>query len=392
MYSKNNWQLLIVDDEEDLCRQVKEFLEGEKILPSGDSMQVETLTNFDMALQNIEKHKYDLIILDVRLGAHDIKSPGLEEAGVKILDAIKARCFLPVVFYTGLPHLVRHLENPVIRIVEKSEGFDNLMRAVMEIFTTNLPAVNRALVRHIERVQSRYMWEFVVNNWNKFGDTQDRTSLAYLLARRLAMSLSTTGIQQMAQELGVLSPLDISGKKVHPMQYYIMPPVENTPQAGDLYKGNIEDSTGYWILITPSCDIFQNKADMLLFIKGIPLKEHQIFLKWLKGLPDPSNTIISRFFSLLEDRGPERYFFLPGVFDLPDLVVDFQYLNAIKRDRLESLKRLASLDVPFASKLISRFGRYYIRQGAPDLMTEVIIERLKNGLAAIAQVAAAEDK
>ena len=37
-----------------------------------------------------------------------------------------------------------------------------------------------------------YMWDFVQANWDAFQDAPDRTALAYLLARRLAISLSGT--------------------------------------------------------------------------------------------------------------------------------------------------------------------------------------------------------
>ena len=46
------------------------------------------------------------------------------------------------------------------------------------IFATRLPAVNRALIRHLETIQRDYMWDFVANHWEQFGDTSDHTSLA----------------------------------------------------------------------------------------------------------------------------------------------------------------------------------------------------------------------
>src|SRR6266446_8199986 len=103
------WQLLFVDDDPDFCRQVQEFLEGE-IIPPDDHLQVKTLNDFGDALNELEVHHFDLLILDVRLGPYS--STPDEEAGIMTLQAIQQRRFIPVIFYTGLPHLVRHLMTP----------------------------------------------------------------------------------------------------------------------------------------------------------------------------------------------------------------------------------------------------------------------------------------
>ncbi len=181
----NPWQILFVDDEQETCRQVKEFLEGEVITDADEYPHVETYMDFTEALGALESQCFDLIILDVRLGAHDRTLALEEEAGISTLEAIRQRRFVPVVFYTGLPRLVEHLMTPLIQVVEKTRGFPFLLETVRGIFATRLPAVNRALLRHLEAVQRDYMWDFVAVHWDQFGDTPDRTGLAYLLARRL---------------------------------------------------------------------------------------------------------------------------------------------------------------------------------------------------------------
>jgi CheY-like chemotaxis protein len=232
MAPATTWQLLFVDDDPDICRQVREFLEG-KVIPPDDRLRVETLNDFGAALNELEVRRFDLLILDVRLGSHSDMPD--EEAGHTTLQAIRQRRFIPVVFYTGLPNLVRHLATPLIQVVEKTEGLPRLLDSLRSIFATRLPAVNRALIRHLEAIQRDYMWDFVANHWAQFGDTSDRTALAYLLARRLAISLSGAGVQQLAQELGDATITSVTEGQIHPMRYYVIPPVEPTPLAGDVY-------------------------------------------------------------------------------------------------------------------------------------------------------------
>jgi CheY-like chemotaxis protein len=374
------WQLLFVDDDPDFCRQVQEFLEGESI-PPGDRLQVKTLNDFGDALDELEVHRFDLLILDVRLGPHSITPD--EEAGITTLQAIRQRRFIPVVFYTGLPHLVRHLVTPLVQVVEKTAELPRLLDSLSSIFATRLPAVNRALIRHLETIQRDYMWDFVANHWEQFGDTSDHTSLAYLLARRLATSLSGSGIQQLAQELGDSIGTAVAEGQMHPMQYYVIPPVEPAPLAGDVYQGQIGEHSGLWVLLTPSCDLVtgREKADLVLLARCLPLTEQVEYQQWRDGLPAPSNTRIRQLQALLrnnrQDNQSERFFFLPGALSLPDLVVDFQHLVTLQRDHMGGLERLASLDSPFAEALLARFTRYFGRLGTPDLDVTVLLQRLR---------------
>ena len=60
------------------------------------------------------------------------------------------------------------------------------------------------------------------------------------------------------------------------MLYYLLPPVAPAPLAGDLYHGAIDEQAGYWILITPSCDMVpgrERRADFMLFARCLHLTE-----------------------------------------------------------------------------------------------------------------------
>lgn len=377
MAEKNPWQLLFVDDEEETCRQVKEFLEAEVITAYDERPQVTTETNFVNALTRLENNRFDLAILDVRTGS-DVAA-GEDETGVRTLQDIQQRQFVPIVFYTGLPHIVADLESPLIRIVEKTEGVARLVDVIRDVFATRLPAVNRALVRHLAAVQRDYMWGFVSQYWNLFGEEKDGSSLAYLLARRLAMSLAGPGIQQLAEELGGPLQTAIAEGKVHPMQYYIMPPVFPKPLAGDIYRGTISNKEGYWVLLTPSCDVVQGKAEWLILAQCFALTDQTEYTEWNANR---SNTKRQQLESLIANnrrsKQPERFHFLPKALGLPDLVVDFQQLVSIPAQQLEPMNRVASLDSPFAEALLARFNRYFGRLGTPDLDIQCIINGLQN--------------
>ena len=167
------------------------------------------------------------------------------------------------------------------------------------------------------------------------------------------------------------------------MQYYVMPPVESAPLAGDVYRGQISAHNGYWVLLTPSCDLVtgREKADLVLLARCLPLTELAEYQQWRASLPTPSRTIDGKLQDLLRnnrrDSQSERFFFLPGALSLPDLVVDFQQPVTLQREHIGGLERLASLDNPFAEVLLARFTRYFGRLGTPDLDIAVLLQRLR---------------
>ena len=375
------WRLLVADDEADICRQVAEYYEGH------ERLVVKTVNDFDGVMDAMEHHRVDLLILDVRMRV--LGQSHEKEAGERVLDEVQQKRFVPVIFYTGLAHLVDHLKTPLVRVVEKTQGVSTLADVVQEIFETGLPQVNRALVRHLETVQRDYMWEFVASNWEGINRDGDRLSIAHLLARRLVSSLSGPGMQQLATDLGedLLPSHDDDEEKVHPMRFYVLPPVEGqSPQSGDLYQGDINGTEGYWILLTPSCDMVRGreKAEWVILARCERLEHQSEFANWQAALPEPSGNLERALKNLLGNNRsrnqPERFYYLPGVLTLPHLLVDFQQLSTLPLDQLSALDHKACLDSPFAEALLARFARYFGRLGTPDLDVDGLVARLRGGL------------
>ncbi len=370
-------RILHVDDDPESLQQAKEYLEGEDIDGWGRP-EVVDIADFDDAMAKLDAQRFDLVILDVRLGGHEpTDAPQDTEAGVQVLEQIKTRRFVPVVFWTGLPDRVRYLETSFVRPLEKTAGLPALAQTVNALFDTGLPSVNRALIRFIEAEQRSYMWDFVAPHWDELHAISDHISVAYMLARRLGRSLSQPGIQRLAKELGETGAGGLPEGKVHPAEIYILPPVASTgPGVGDIYHGIARgDDPGWWLLLTPTCDIAWNKAEYVLLAECIPAKDHPDVKGWQARQNNSTKGALRDLLTQKTGGQDDRDLYLPGALTLPDLVADMQRLVSVPAQRLNALERVASLDSPFADALVSRFVRYFGRVGTPDLDFVSLLQR-----------------
>lgn len=374
-------RILHVDDDEKILRDVAEFLQDEEIAGWGRPTVV-SVPVFDDALELLDQQRFDLVILDVRLGEHENADlPVPDEAGVATLEQIRQRRFVPIVFWTGLPKTVEHLEDSLVSVREKTSGLKALLKAVRDQFATRLPLVNRALFRLVEEQQRRYMWDFVAKNWNGLDSGDDQTALAYLLARRLGQSLTTPALQQLAAELGDTSGLFPAAETIHPVEMYIQPSLPGKLQAGDLLREPHENGDRWSMILTPSCDLEWDKAEMVLLASGGSIETHPRVIAWRadEGSAKQKKKARDELHELLRQATGgqlDRWLYLPAAIAVPDLLIDMQQLRAVSPDEAATMDRVASLDSPFAESAVNRFNRYFGRIGTPDLDPEAIVKRL----------------
>lgn len=391
-------QILHVDDDPDVLERVREYVEGEEIGGWGRA-KVTGLASFDDALAELETRRFDLMILDVRLGGHEDQDllPE-EEEGVRTLDQIRERRFLPVIFWTGLPGKVQHLAGPLVHVLDKTDGLNILTDSVRQLFATRLPALDRALRHLVEEEQRRYMWEFVAHHWDELQGDGDHMALAYLLVRRLGRSFSGPGIQRVADELGEHGPAGPEPGKIHAAEMYIAPPLPGTgPGAADLYRERLGHGETWWLVVTPSCDLEHDKAEYVVLAACEPLEDDRRMRAWSESDNRRNREKVRDLVSHKTGGQDDRHLFLPAAPTVPNLVTDFQCVRSVTRQELAGMERVASLASPFAEAVANRFVRYFGRVGTDDLDVESIMAELRStvsapaGTVASAEVAPSDD-
>ncbi len=376
------WNVLLVEDDETIRNQVRDYLSGETFASRG--LNISEIAALDDALNLIRERKADLVILDVYRGKAE---RGGEQTGVQILDSIKRSGFVPVVLYTALPEGLETLQDKFVRLVGKDAGgLEKLKEEIASLFALRIPQVHRAIVNHIDQTMCAYMWDFVRGHWGDFEPLIDKPEFLRLVVQRLALTFARQGIDQMAQEVYGVSPPVTTGsdETAHPAECYIKPPIGQDPMLGDIRRREGGGSTEHLVVLWPSCDMVSTggrlpKTDFVLCARALLATETPEVQEWRSA---PSNNKKKRVEGLIKnarDTSPDRYHFLPGVWDIPHLVVDFQALEHIRLETTRGYTCLATLASPFAEALATRFQKYIGRIGTPDLDVESVITQMHGG-------------
>lgn len=369
-----DWRILVVDDQ--AADDVKEFIEGNKVVKQPDSIICVSCEKFSEAIELLKTQRFDLVILDLKDdAAHEQETL----AGESVFEEIKQCRFVPVIFHTGYPHKVSNLTSPYVKVVTKAE-WEALRSTIKEVLDTKLPK----LIRHIEEEQRIFMWESAEKIWTDDLDKNSPSDLVYLLARRLANTLSGDAVRSFleADGNGGVPKSD----KIHAVELYVYPPLSKHFLFGDVFKKKIDGSIEYFVALTPSCDHAQNNAEFVLLAKckylagTEPGKNAKASLIAGDAVSNNAADKLNKF--IRDNASPaDRYKYLPGTSFLPDLLVDLQDITTVTPAALNSegdgYERVASLDSPFAEALQAKMTRYLGRIGTPDIDPDLALERFK---------------
>lgn len=290
-------RILHIDDEPETLKDVAKVVNGEKL---GDyELQIVSAGNFDEGMKLLQDDDFDLIILDLCIGNAAKES---DKVGEKVFEMIKDRAFIPVVFFTGLPEYVRHLESDIVRVVGKKEGYDALFKQIDFVLATNFLQLKGEINGLIRDGLKSYFWNFVHPNKKMIDEIQkDKVSLKHILIRRLGKILAADALQQAAQDENLKDGF------IHPMEFYIYPPLTGEFETGDIL---LCKKTGqYYVILTPACDLIlrvddkkktsERKAERILLLKASEFKSSTEYKKY-EELKEAHNKVSAEVVALEE--------------------------------------------------------------------------------------------
>jgi hypothetical protein len=377
---KPPWSVLLVEDDQNTVRQIREYFANRQF--AGRNIALAPITDWDHAFGLIRERKADLAILDIYRGD---AAQGGERVGERVLDDFQRTGFIPVVIHTNLPEGREGRRNEFVRLIAKTDGLGRLSAEVEALFATRIPQLNRAILNHLDRTLCDYMWNFVTKEWPRLKDIADRPEFLRLLLNRLSYSFARTEVEKALKEAfeNYDAPA-VDPEKIHPAEFYVMPPLSHDPSLGDVRQRKNNDTAEYFIVLWPTCDMVSSgdrkpKVDRVLCARA----------KLLAGFPEaqehaanPSARTRDHVMKLMannRDRGrgsAESVHFLPGFLGIPELVVDFRELEVLGLNDVRKLDCLAVIASPYAEQMNFRFDSYRGRIGVPDLDLEVVISKL----------------
>lgn len=357
-----NLEVLFIEDDEKLGQNLKKSFDDVTI--SGYTLRTSVINLFEDGISAIQNSDFDLVVLDLYKDK-DIKD---EEAGIKVLNAIRKSAFIPVVFYTGHAYKITNLISEVVGVVSKGDGIDTLMKELERIVNSKIGILKSQIYGHLRESLRKYFWETVDAEKKVFVPGKSDVSLGYLLLRRFANSLSKENIKQL------LGDDKIKTDKAHPMEFYIFPSSGGEYEAGEiLFRDGV-----FYTVLTPTCDFIQEgerprRVGKVLLGITTGLKDTTEYKKFIES---KSNNNLKELAKLIESRKSDRYFFLPGTPFLPNLLLDFQNKVMYDYEELKNFSRVAKLDDPYAQSMVAGFIRYYNRIGFPDIDSDYIIANM----------------
>lgn len=379
MSGKEKLKLLLVEDNSAEIEAYKNNIENFSIDNNiGIDLQVEK--SLENALKAISSH-FDAAIVDIKL---EDDKPGSEPGGQTLINKLLKEFRIPTFVYTGTPAHFEHLENKenifFRRYVKVEVGIKDILNKIKLIFDSGITKIigRRGL---IEKNLDMIFWTHIADNLDEeyLSSDSEKKILRYITAH-----------------LHEYLDLDESGdfEKYTPNEVYIHPPINPRIHTGNILKE--KNTSDYFIVLTPACDLAQKKAKSILIAPIENFKNDGIIKQTINEIKNTKKSIEKKkdgedvlkkklavkdaednLEKLIGNNYSPKYYFLPLSNCFDGGLIDFRKLITVnQKDLEEKYKPKASVTAPFLKDIIAHFSFYYSRQGAPDLDKEKILSRL----------------
>ncbi|MET4098995.1 CheY-like chemotaxis protein [Agrococcus sp. UYP10] len=348
------WRILIIEDNADLAEDARREIADAFDVEADIDVEVRTETDFEAGLAVVRDGSCDLVVLDVRRDG-PTPSPEDETAGHTIYQQIRAARFAPVIFWTALPESVAdEAMQPLVAVVKKDD-MDQLPGAIKSAIASGAVEIIADIAADVAAVLTRHMWTELAPHWEEYTAGAESTNIARVLISRLARILDEDRDHALT---------------AHPSHRYVYPPATAIRGPGDVVRA-IDDE--WWVVLTPSCDLAQNKYEFVLLANARSLEAHPKHVRWAETESKGAWNDLKKDV-LTATSG--RYHYLPAFRDIPDLVIDLERVQSVTAERLAAMDPIASLVSPFAEALLVQNSHFRGRIGVPDMDADLVKERL----------------
>ncbi|MFF7649147.1 hypothetical protein ACFZCY_04695 [Streptomyces sp. NPDC007983] len=371
------YRVLIVEDEVDIAEELSDMLVEE--LSDLGRLDTHVENDFDEAERLLEAQAFDLVVLDVRDATRGGSPAHPNLQGRELYDRIAKTRWVPVVFCTGLAEQVSDLaEPPLIQVVPKNR-LDDAVTAVRNGLESGVPVLTRHITALVDEYVRGFLRDEISPNWPRLA-AAERNQIAHALVHRLAAWLKENAVEALGAVLGTSDDRVMGHASTARM--YLIPPVTKHVTAADILR---DPQDGWWAVLTPACDLYEDlhsggnrvaKAEYVRLAKAVPLSEAPLIARWIEvGSPVKGSKERNAALEIFRNNNA-RYRILPKYLDIPDLLVDFEFVQSVPLAEVRLWTRVATLDSPFAEAMLTSHGHTVARIGTPDVDFENIKQAL----------------
>ena len=343
------------------------------------SVKYKAVQSTEEAMVLLYKENFNALIVDLELESEDKNRDDEDYSGNILLKNIVEKEILPIIVRTGFPSkIAQDLNKNIINIYSKEEP--TLEEVVGELIAYHNDSVFNMFGSRgkVDKFIKDFFWNILpecfkdkiedINTLDK--ETQEKVIIRYVTSWLNNKYMFNDGY------------LD-----VEPIEMYMFPNPIDKICSCDIYKDIQNDEN--FIVLTPACDLANDKAENILFAKIQSYDQVCEFNDTINACIDQQNNSgISKSnknkvasWSRNSHEKSMKYHFLPKVSFFDGGFIDFSILVTFKYDReskkfLErNLVKLGTITNPFKRDIIARFSSYYQRQGQPTFNVESMLKK-----------------
>lgn len=323
---------------------------------------IDNLTN---GLATAQEVYFDAAIIDLKLSSTDEVG-----SGNQIIEKILELKRYPIFIVTARPDMLddsfeEYSGTCFFQIFERtSKKVYDILKLIVKIHKTGITKLlsKKGLIdEHLDAI----FWKHIsksMNYWiNEVENTED---INEILTRYVCLYL--------LEYLGIDKVGDL--EKYHPAEVYHYPPISDRPCTGDIISKN---NTNF-IIISPACDVVvqedgKRNADHFILCRLIDIKEDQYIKNYIDNA---SNTTKKNANRIIKNK-KGRYHFLPPYDNIEGYLIDFEQLQFVNVDDIESYTRFATVSAPFIKNIRTRLFSFLSREGQPDFNNDLICSKIK---------------
>lgn len=344
----NSLKIALIEDDEDL---IETFKRTSLVLEEIESVNIDIIEckNFnEFKNKFLEVSQCDGLVVDMKLTTEN----GEEESGVEILREFSLnKLIIPTVIFTGTKDIALS-DFPFLEIRLKGDtDIKDIIRNFLNIKKSGILDILGG-----KGILQDYLYNVFHKNIDKQKDSWFEHAADDPDATKKALLRHT--VNHLNQYI------DEEDDKYYLQEMYIYPPIAQKIKPGSILRKNTDSNKNY-IILTPACDLAQEKAHCILLCEIITPK--QLISTRVRGEGNSSSRK-GNLRPFITNTNP-NFHFLPPIFAFEGGFIDFASVLSVSPQECvcEYSETVIQISSAFIADIVSRFSIYYSRQGQPDL-------------------------